>query len=276
MEQPHRDVLPTQSSSAAAMGSNTSTTRRSASTPPSGAIGASPNLQAEVVLHPKANNPVIVEEVTSHDLTPQETAAAMSIQKTFREHRARRHAQGLRLTADQRWDDAVNEALYRTRYQPLSRAEREEREGRWFTNSDEERIRALSPSSKVRWARVAHVAKMVQRDDPDVESSSSCDESVYGASDAEDEGNAKKLKKAKKKSKGQRVVVSPEEKQRRKEKLEMRRMERIQHAKVMDMQYFLELVDCKSHWKTCTNEFMLIYYSHSEGTLILLKGQRPS
>ncbi|KAF8469653.1 hypothetical protein BDZ91DRAFT_61641 [Kalaharituber pfeilii] len=146
--------------------------------------------------------------------TRAEHDAAVSIQRIYRGHRARRHLRGLRLTADERWTDALSEAMYRTRNKPMSRDERERQllhatvnvtpptpvvkpneEGEERRMQEEviglrtppgqgaaERGRSLSPASRDRWTRASYIAKLIQQDDPESESDSSTTSSSSSSS----------------------------------------------------------------------------------------------
>lgn len=224
----------------------------------------------------------------SHHTTAEEHAAAIAIQKTYRGYRTRRQLRGHRLTAEQRWDDAISEIMYRTRNKPLSRAEREklvdghigiipptpivgggecvaEKGGTGLKSEDNNRKRSLSPASKDRWNRVAYIAKMVQQDDPesDNDSSSSSGISVDGTEDlggdlsSHDVSSSGSGGRHSKSNNGADDAASAE-RDRRKEEIRKKKLERVKDAKAMDMQYFLELVDLKHRY----GANLKVYHDH--------------
>ena len=228
-----------------------------------------------------------------HHATAKEQAAAISIQKMYRGYRTRRQLRGHRLTADQRWDDAISEIMYRTRNKPLSRVEREMlvdgnvgvtpptpiagsgetgvvEGGVGLKCEGHSRKRSLSPASKDRWNRVGYIAKMVQQDDPESDSDSdSCSSDYLSDNDDEDfsgdisshdvsSGGSGGRKSGRSKSKNGRDDAASAERRKRKEKLKEDKLERVKDAKAMDMQYFLELVDLKHRY----GANLKVYHDH--------------
>lgn len=228
----------------------------------------------------------------AHNPTQEERDAAISIQKTYRDHRTRRHRRGQRLTPNERWDDAIGEAMYRTRNKPISREQRERKlsalettvtpatpvveKGESRVDIDEkgraagvgwvpqERKRSLSPASKDRWARVGYIAKLVQQDDPESDASSgdSGDEEERGYSgDASSiAGTTGMSSSSSGGSETDRTSQASkmEERRKRKQKIREKKMERVKNAKAMDMQYFLELVDLKHRY----GANLKVYHDH--------------
>ncbi|KAH7123949.1 hypothetical protein B0J11DRAFT_326277 [Dendryphion nanum] len=149
-----------------------------------------------------------------HEHEPQkperdEEQAAQLIQRNYRGYRTRRQLQGMGLDASARWAEAVKEAKWRNATRPLSRSERSQQ---LPAQSPEERSRAGSEAARRQWKRVGEIARRAGGDDP------------ADPSTDEDE-------------------MSSEERREHRRKKAQLKVEREKTAKMMDLQYFLEMVD---------------------------------
>lgn len=133
----------------------------------------------------------------------QKSDAARLIQKNYRGYRDRRQLRGYDIESSARWQDLMKEAKYHNTTAPVSRQEK--------TNN-------LSPTAtrnqlvRDRWKRVGTIAARAGSDDTSSDS---------GVGDMEDTELADRLRKRKKEQ----------------------REEARKHAKIMGLEYFLELVD---------------------------------
>ncbi|KAF4538442.1 IQ motif EF-hand binding site [Lasiodiplodia theobromae] len=147
----------------------------------------------------------------------EEAAAAALIQRNYRGYKQRRELAGMGLDASTRWVEAFKEARWRNATRPISRNER--------LSSDRDKLspaarsRAASDAAKENWRRIGEVARRAGGDDSD-----------HGDSDTDEE------------------QLSPEERERRRARKAEAKRERERTAKVMDLQYWLEMVDQKHRY----------------------------
>lgn len=174
--------------------------------------------------------------------------AATVIQRTYRGYRARREIEGLGIDASTRWRYALREAQWRDMTTPRAR-------GASITNgvaSPERPGTASGRSSAARqnWKKVSAIARHAGNDlDADTSSSSSSDSD-------DDSGEQRKAER------------------KRREEAKARRK---QTAKMMGLQYFLEMIDLKhrygsnlrvyhEEWKRAeTNENFFYWLDYGEG-----------
>ena len=157
----------------------------------------------------------------AHSANPDEWAKAASvIQKTFRGYRVRRELQGYSLDASTRWVTALREAQFRRSTRPRggSTAER----GSQDTVAANDTIDHRPTTAKLNWKKASMVARRAGHEDLDSDSESSL-------SDVDSS-------------------LSPEDKARLREDHASAVAERRQAARVMGLQYFLEMVDSKHRY----------------------------
>ncbi|KAJ4382939.1 hypothetical protein N0V86_002166 [Didymella sp. IMI 355093] len=159
-----------------------------------------------------------VVQSSSDGLSAQEQQkAAQLIQRNYRGYRERRQLQGIGLNASARWAEAVRDAKWRNATRLKSRADSQPNRGELTT--PEERARANSEAARKNWKRVGEIARRAGADDaPDA-----------SHSDTDD-------------------ACSPEERTNQKMKKDVQKTERDKTAKMMDLQYFLEMVDQKHRY----------------------------
>ncbi|KAG6197219.1 hypothetical protein E4U10_000208 [Claviceps purpurea] len=165
---------------------------------------------------------------TQHPSQDKERAqAAQVIQKTFRGYRARRELEGYSLNASTRWVAAVREAQFRQSTKPRASAigETAVKNGEVLGLDDPVDYRPVSARQK--WKKVSLVARRAGHDDSDTDTDtdfeSGANSDVDGASIAES-----------------RNVM--------KQRNEKAKAERRQAARMMALQYFLEMVDSKHRY----------------------------
>ena len=139
--------------------------------------------------------------------------AAALIQRNFRGHRERRMLEGMSLDPSTRWIEAIKEARYRNMTQPRARASVDGARMSVDGSADVEDRHIIARQN---WKKIGLIARRAGAD----EDSESRD------SEADDGTNEK------------------EREERRKRRMEEKR-ERQKAAKMMDLQYFLEMVDLK-------------------------------
>lgn len=177
--------------------------------------------------------------------------AAAIIQRNYRGHRERRMLKGLSLDPAARWVEAVKEARYRHITEPRARVMLED-------EVSEENIDGRERSTSIakqNWKKVGIITRRAGGDeDPEEESE-----------DGDDE------------------VPAEERAAYRKRRLE-ERIQRQKAAKVMDLQYFLEMVDLKHRYgsnlrtyheqwkKEDTTENFFYWLDHGEGRYIDCQG----
>ncbi|KAG5918804.1 hypothetical protein E4U61_001453 [Claviceps capensis] len=165
---------------------------------------------------------------TQHPSQDKERAqAAQVIQKTFRGYRARRELEGYSLNASTRWVAAVREAQFRQSTKPRASGidETAVKNGEVLGLDDPVDYRPVSARQK--WKKVSLVARRAGHDDSDTDTDtdfeSGANSDVDGASIAES-----------------RNVM--------KQRNEKAKAERRQAARMMALQYFLEMVDSKHRY----------------------------
>ncbi|KAI1605551.1 hypothetical protein PtrCC142_002263 [Pyrenophora tritici-repentis] len=160
------------------------------------------------------NQDVATPKLGSAD-TEEQRQAAQLIQRNYRGYRERRQLQGMGLDANARWAEAIRDAKWRNATRPKPRAE--EAALRDKLTTPEQRDRASSIVAREKWKRVGEIARRAGADDP------------HDASLSEDED-------------------APEEQTEQRRKRSESRTEREKTAKMMDLQYFLEMVDQKHRY----------------------------
>lgn len=145
----------------------------------------------------------------------EQKQAAEMIQRNYRGYRERRQLQGMGLDASARWAEALRDAKWHNTTLPKSRSEQLLARGE--ASSPEERKRANSIAARQTWKRVGEIARRAGADDPHNESES---DQEHG----------------------------PEDWTEQRRKSGERRAQREKSAKMMDLQYFLEMVDHKHRY----------------------------
>lgn len=140
----------------------------------------------------------------------RESDAARTLQRTYRGHRERRQLKGITLDPATRWTEAIKEAQYRSLTTPRPRSA--------STQTENNLSRTSSSEAHQHWLRAAKIARRAGGVDEDVSSSSSNESET------------------------------PSQKQARREKRLAEKQERIKGSKMMDLQYFLEMVDLKHRY----------------------------
>ncbi|RDL33115.1 Uncharacterized protein BP5553_08554 [Venustampulla echinocandica] len=201
--------------------------------------------------------------VDKPDLNDEEKArAARLIQRNYRGHRERRMINGMSLDPSSRWLEAIKEARYRNLLQPRPRNSMDGNE------NDMESLPGSLPTrgswghqrhgsaAKQNWRKVGLVARRAGGDeDPDSDEESTSEENLPA-----DEREARRKRRAEQK------------------------LERQRAAKIMDLQYFLEMVDLKhrygsnlrtyhQEWKKAdTKENFFYWLDYGEGRFIDCQG----
>ncbi|KZZ90220.1 IQ calmodulin-binding motif protein [Moelleriella libera RCEF 2490] len=151
----------------------------------------------------------------------ERSEAAQVIQKTFRGYRTRRELQGHSLDATTRWVVAVREAQFRQGTKPRGAAVTAGvKKAEILALDDPVDYRPVSARQK--WKRASLVARRAGHDDSDSEESDSDSGDVDGA--------------------------TPDERAAARKHLEQAKAERRQAARMMGLQYFLEMVDSKHRY----------------------------
>lgn len=201
-----------------------------------------------------------VDDVDLND--PEKVRAAGLIQRNYRGHRERRMLNGMSLDPSSRWVEAIKEAQYRNLLQPRPRNSIDGNENTVESPTGSVPSRGSwghqrhGSAAKQNWKKVGLIARRAGGDeDPDSDEESTSEENL-----PDDEREA-----------------------RRKRRMEQR-LERQRAAKIMDLQYFLEMVDLKhrygsnlrtyhQEWKKAdTNENFFYWLDHGEGRLIDCQG----
>ncbi|OCT51390.1 IQ calmodulin-binding domain-containing protein [Cladophialophora carrionii] len=198
----------------------------------------------------------------STDLSAEEAKkAAVLIQKTYRGHRTRRQLNGFGLDASTRWYEAVRDARFKQVTTP-----RPPSPGGESGSPDAEGDRTTTPSSPARakWTRATEIARRAGADDrsPSV--------SDLSSSDMSEEGQ------------GLETVPTQQEKAATRKRRAEANAVRKKTAKMMDLQYFLEMVDQKhrygsnlrkyhNYWKTQDTDQSYFYWlDHGDGRTVEL------
>ncbi|KAL2131563.1 hypothetical protein VTI74DRAFT_4887 [Chaetomium olivicolor] len=187
--------------------------------------------------------------------------AATVIQRTYRGYRARRELKGLGIDASTRWVHAVREAQWREMTTPRARTGLGS-DGAASPGRPGSLIGPVSRTSTARqnWKKVSTIARHAGGD-VDADSSSISSSSSSSSSDSES-GDSKR---------------SDEQKKLERKRKEEAKARRKQEAKMMGLQYFLEMVDLKhryganlrvyhEEWKRAdTNENFFYWLDYGEG-----------
>jgi hypothetical protein len=175
---------------------------------------------------------------SDHGGTEERAKAAKVIQRTYRGYRTRREMDGFGLDASTRWMSAIREAQYRelvrpkARPRPLSGVNGSIPDGTsLLSGADAEDSGASRPSTaRGNWKKVTTIARRAQHDDLESSTSSSSESSLSSSS----------------------VSSSDEPDPHRRAELRKRREEanerRKKDARMMGLQYFLEMVDLKHRY----------------------------
>ena len=178
--------------------------------------------------------------------------AASAIQRTYRGHRTRRQLNGFGLDASTRWYEAVRDAQYQHVTDPLAAIPKPASDG----TPDGDPTHA--PGAKKQWLRATHIAKRAGQDD-----------SSPSASELSDDGDDLREERS--------PSMTPEELRERKERRRKAIEARKKSAKMMDLQYFLEMVDHKhrygsnlrkyhAHWQQQdTSQNFFYWLDHGDG-----------
>lgn len=175
---------------------------------------------------------------SSHHHHHHKEQAAQLIQRNYRGYRERRQLKGWGLDASSRWSEAVKEARWRNATRPLPPTSPSPPDS---PTTPEERSRAGSEAARRNWKRVGEIARRAGGDDPS------------DASEKEDD------------------KLSPEERREQRQRKAKLKAEREKTAKMMDLQYFLEMVDQKhrygsnlrayhDHWKKSETHENFFYW----------------
>lgn len=192
-------------------------------------------------------------EFSALDQVEREKATRL-IQRNYRGHRERRMLAGMSLDPSARWVEAVKEARYRQVTVPRPRSDSLVPPNTGDGADDGERPghkRNGSSAAMRNWKKVGLITRRAGGDED---------------SDEEESGDEKNL--------------TPEEKEALRKKRAEKKMVRQKAAKIMDLQYFLEMVDVKHRygsnlrtyhetWKaTDTNENFFYWLDYGEGRYI--------
>ncbi|KAG0651498.1 IQ motif-containing 1 [Hyphodiscus hymeniophilus] len=180
--------------------------------------------------------------------------AAALIQRNYRGHRERRMLDGMSLDPSTRWVEAIKEAQYRNMTQPRPRASMDVPTISLDGSADQEGGDKHS-AARQNWKKIGLIARRAGGDEDSESENSGADE----------DANEK------------------EREERRKRRME-KKMERQKAAKIMDLQYFLEMVDLKhrygsnlrtyhAEWKQSqTQENFFYWLDYGEGRYIDCQG----
>lgn len=141
--------------------------------------------------------------------------AAQLIQRNYRGHRERRMLEGMSLDPSTRWIEAIKEARYRNMTQPRARASADVSRVSVDGSADVGGGRDRHSAARQHWKKIGLIARRAGGDE-DSETNS------------DEDGEA----------------PEKEQEERRKRRME-ENQERQKAAKMMDLQYFLEMVDLK-------------------------------
>ncbi|KAL3422152.1 IQ calmodulin-binding motif domain protein [Phlyctema vagabunda] len=210
----------------------------------------------------EAKEEEITQKRLSQELNEEERAkAAGLIQRNYRGHRERRQLAGLSLDPSTRWTEAIKEARYRNLTQPRPKLGQGSNSEAPSLNGSRPALASPSLSSgpgqsaaRQNWRKIGTIARRAGGDE-DSDSESEIEDGT-----PEDEREARKRRKAEEK------------------------MVRQKAAKLMDLQYFLEMVDVKhrygsnlrtyhEEWKKAdTNENFFYWLDYGEGRFIDCQG----
>ena len=155
----------------------------------------------------------------------RESDAAKSIQRTYRGYRLRRELKGLSLDPASRWTEAIKEAQYRHLIQ--SAASQKADAETLSTTSPVKAPPRRSSTARSNWTFAGSVARRANKDEESSLSESSSSSSLPDHDQLSPSRKQKAARKAKKLAAKQ---------------------ERVKSAKMMDLSYFLEMVDVKHRY----------------------------
>ncbi|KAJ3553476.1 hypothetical protein NPX13_g10879 [Xylaria arbuscula] len=183
--------------------------------------------------------------------------AAMVIQRSYRGYRVRREMQGLGLDASTRWTHAIRDAQWKEVTKPRPREEQPP-VGAGTTDDDGEKRPSTSRSHALQnWKKAAAIARRAGGDE---------DSDHSASSDSSSSPNSEELARM--------DTATREAVRRKKEKAQAKRRK---HARMMGLQYFLEMVDLKHRYgsnlrtyhrewqKSDTNENYFYWLDYGEG-----------
>ncbi|OAA63749.1 IQ calmodulin-binding motif protein [Niveomyces insectorum RCEF 264] len=172
--------------------------------------------------------------------------AATIIQRHYRGYRVRREMHGLGISAKTRWVHAIREAQYRELTRPKAPADEDEEDSMRPQPALQEQ--RLDSNAQRKWRKAVGILKRAGLDQ-DSESDTTSDSetgSDYGAdprfdSDAEHSSSSTASSRRRKKE-------TPEQKQQERERRATAKARRRKDARMMDLQYFLEMIDVKHRY----------------------------
>jgi hypothetical protein len=186
--------------------------------------------------------------------------AATVIQRNYRGYRARRELKGLGIDASTRWIHAVREAQWRHLTAPHARSLSDDGSPP-DTSAGDEFLGPKSPGARQKWKKVSAIARRAGGDvDVDTSSSSSSSSTSDSDSGGHNETAEQKMQKRKKREEAKAL--------------------RKQEARMMGLQYFLEMIDLKhryganlrvyhEEWKRAdTTENFFYWLDHGEGRFV--------
>ncbi|KAK5938921.1 hypothetical protein PMZ80_009113 [Knufia obscura] len=171
---------------------------------------------------PQVESPSEQPQIPGLSDDEQERAARL-IQKTYRGHRTRRELQGHGLDPTTRWIEAIRDAKYQQITTP---------------RAPEENITGNPAQDK--WQRVTGIARHAGADD------STADVSLSEASDSDPSQGRQRSK---------------EEQDQRQNRKALAKEKRTRTAKMMDLQYFLEMVDQKHRYGSSLRKYHQVWKS---------------
>lgn len=189
-----------------------------------------------------------------------QSKAATAIQRTFRGYRVRREMQGLGLDANTRWTHAIRDAQWKNINTPRARQDSLLTTANGDMNG-ERRPSSSRSAARRNWMKAARIARRAGADE-DSDHSDSDSSSSHDDQDLQRVSSEKMAEGRKKRLKAQ--------------------AKRREHAQVMGLPYFLEMVDLKhrygsnlrtyhEEWKRSnTNENFFYWLDHGEGRQINL------
>ncbi|KAF3057241.1 hypothetical protein GL218_06128 [Daldinia childiae] len=186
--------------------------------------------------------------------------AATVIQRTYRGYRVRREMQGLGLDAGTRWTHAIRDAQWKDLNTPRARQNSSQSIGNGDTG-DQRRPSSSRSTARKNWMKVAKIARRAGAD----EDSDHAEDSSSSSLNEEDFQGMSAEKKAEVRKKQMKA-----------------RAKRRERARMMGLQYFLEMVDLKHRYgsnlrayheewkKSDTNENFFYWLDYGEGRKIAL------
>ncbi|KAI0158162.1 hypothetical protein GGR57DRAFT_37673 [Xylariaceae sp. FL1272] len=170
------------------------------------------------------NAPASKTEEENSDGESLRGKAATVIQRTYRGHRVRREMQGLGIDAGTRWTHAIRDARWNELNKPRPRSDSKAQKRLDGTD----RPSTGKSQARQNWIKVATIARRAGAD----EDSDHFDEEHSSGPDSDEWAN-----------------MSPEERDAVQKRREEAQAKRRNHARMMGLQYFLEMVDLKHRCK---------------------------